>query len=43
MKWQEVGEGCIMRSFAKYNKNDQGKEDEIGRECSTNGAEEECM
>jgi hypothetical protein len=44
---QEAGEDCIMRSFrtyslAKYNQNDEVKEDEIGRENSKNG-EEECM
>jgi hypothetical protein len=27
----------------KYNQNDQVKEDEMGRACSTNGGEEECM
>jgi hypothetical protein len=34
---------CIMRSFTKYKKNDQVKEDEIGRVCSTHGGEEKCM
>jgi hypothetical protein len=27
--------------FSKYNYNDQVKEDEMGRACSTNGGEEE--
>jgi hypothetical protein len=36
MKWREVGENYIM-------KNDQVKEDEMGRACSTNGGEEECI
>jgi hypothetical protein len=34
-RW-EVGESCIMR-------NNQVKEDEMGRACSTNGGEEECI
>jgi hypothetical protein len=29
--------------FAKYNSNDQVKEDEMGRACSANGEEEECI
>jgi hypothetical protein len=29
--------------FAKYNKNDQVKEDKIGGACSTNGGEDECV
>jgi hypothetical protein len=29
--------------FAKYNLNDQVKEDEMGRSCSTNKGEEECI
>jgi hypothetical protein len=28
---------------SKYNQNDQVKEDEIGRACSKNAGEEECM
>jgi hypothetical protein len=27
----------------QYNENDQVKEDEMGRACSTNGGEEECI
>jgi hypothetical protein len=30
-------------SFAKYNPNDQVKEDGMGRACSTRGREEECI
>jgi hypothetical protein len=30
----------IIELFAKYNYNDQVNEDQIGRECSTNGGEE---
>jgi hypothetical protein len=37
MKCREVREKCIMRSFAKYNYNDEIQEDEIGGACSTNG------
>jgi hypothetical protein len=29
--------------FTKYNWNDEVKEDEMGRACSTNGVEEECI
>jgi hypothetical protein len=29
--------------FTKYNENHQVKEDYIGRACSTNGRQEECM
>jgi hypothetical protein len=29
--------------FAKYNSNDQVKEDEMGSACRTNGGEEECV
>jgi hypothetical protein len=29
-----------VKSFAKYNWNDQGKEDEMDRACSTNGEKE---
>jgi hypothetical protein len=29
--------------FGKYNQNDQVKENEMGRTCSTNGGEEECI
>jgi hypothetical protein len=29
--------------LAKYNKNDQVKENEMGRPCSTKGGEEECI
>jgi hypothetical protein len=29
--------------FSKYNYNDQVKRDEMGRPCSTNGGEEECI
>jgi hypothetical protein len=28
--------------LAKHNQNDQVKEDEMGRACSTNGGDEEC-
>jgi hypothetical protein len=35
MKWQGVGESCII---AKYNKNDQIKEGDMGMESSMNGA-----
>jgi hypothetical protein len=28
---------------AKYNQNDQVKDDKIGMACSTNGGEEECI
>jgi hypothetical protein len=42
------GENCIMRSFitcacAKYNSNDQVKDDDMDKACSTNGGEKECM
>jgi hypothetical protein len=33
----------LVSLFAKNNWNNQVKEDEIGRACSTNGKEEECM
>jgi hypothetical protein len=29
--------------FSKHNYSDQVKEDEMGRACSTNGGEEECI
>jgi hypothetical protein len=29
--------------FSKYNQNDQVKEDEMGRACSTNREEAECI
>jgi hypothetical protein len=29
--------------FSEYNENDQVKEEEMGRACSTNWGEEECM
>jgi hypothetical protein len=29
--------------FSKHNYKDQAKEDEMGRACSTNGGEEECI
>jgi hypothetical protein len=35
--------GSELVLFSKYNQNDQVKEDEMGRACSTNGGEEECM
>jgi hypothetical protein len=31
---------CILR---KYNYNDQIKEDEMGRACTTHGGEQECI
>jgi hypothetical protein len=37
MKSREVGEN------SKYNYNDQVKEDEMSRACSTKGVEEECI
>jgi hypothetical protein len=44
VKW--VGENCMMSSFItftfhQYNWNDQVKDDEVNRTCSTNGVEEE--
>jgi hypothetical protein len=44
----EIGENCIMRSFitlllAKHNQNDQVKEEEMDRECSTNEGDVECI
>jgi hypothetical protein len=33
----------ITCTLPKYNLNDQVKEDELGRECGTNGGEEECI
>jgi hypothetical protein len=40
-KWWEAGGDCIMRSFiacfTKYYWNDELKEDEVGRACSTCG------
>jgi hypothetical protein len=32
-----------VRLFSKYNYNDQVKEDEMGRACSTNGGEDACI
>jgi hypothetical protein len=32
-----------MRSFAKYNYNDEVKEGEVGSTCSTYEGEEECI
>jgi hypothetical protein len=50
MKYWEAGENCIMSSFgnfysflAKYNQNDDVKEDEVGMTFSTHGGEEECI
>jgi hypothetical protein len=33
----------VLVLFAKYNYNDQVKEDEMGRACSMNGGQEECI
>jgi hypothetical protein len=33
----------IHKLLAKHNENDQVKEDEMGRACSTDGGEEECI
>jgi hypothetical protein len=33
--------GLLLLVFAKYNQNDQVKENEMGVACSTNGGEEE--
>jgi hypothetical protein len=33
----------IIVKQSKYNQNYQVKEDELGRPCSTNGREEECI
>jgi hypothetical protein len=33
----------LLVYFSKYNMNVQIKEDEMGRACSTNGGEEECI
>jgi hypothetical protein len=43
--WQEVGEKCIMRRFITCTllQVQLEWEDEMGRECSTNGGEEECI
>jgi hypothetical protein len=46
MKWEEVAENYIKRSFIsrilnQVYQNDQVKEDEMGRECSTDEIEEE--
>jgi hypothetical protein len=41
IRLRENGENCITWSFAKYNKNNQVEEDEMGGACSTNGGEEE--
>jgi hypothetical protein len=41
MKWQEVRENFIMRSFITCNL--QVKTDEMGGACSTIGGEEECI
>jgi hypothetical protein len=33
----------IHKLLAKHNENDQVKQDEMDRACSTNGGEEECI
>jgi len=42
-KWREAGENCIMRTFTKCHKGDQGKEDEMDGACSTHGRDEKCI
>jgi hypothetical protein len=42
--WRKLhNENLHKLFFAKYNYNDQVKEDEMGRACSTNGGQEECL
>jgi hypothetical protein len=46
VEWHEVGEICIMRSSSpniRCNWNDQVKEDEIGRICSSHEGEEKYL
>jgi hypothetical protein len=35
--------GSLLSVFAKYNWNDQAKENGVGRACNTNEGEEECI
>jgi hypothetical protein len=41
--WRKLHNEELHNLYSSPNKNDQVKEDEIGRACSTNEGEEECI
>jgi hypothetical protein len=41
--WRKLHNDCTLVLFAKYNYNDQVKEDVMGRACRMNGGAEECV
>jgi hypothetical protein len=49
LRRDEVTGGCrklhnkVLIFFAKYNLNDQVKEDEMSKACSTNGRDDKCV
>jgi hypothetical protein len=41
--WRKLHNEELHNLYSSHKQNDQVKEDEMSRECSTNGSEEECI